>query len=126
MKGKAYDLGRLSASGNFDIGVSTRFYYNTQDYFDALSEFAEGYARDLGNYTPAFVVNSDLDRDEFMKECFIIRADFIRMGMTNLLETLVVMEDAAISRNMKEFSDGQVRYHATLKINQSEIKAAER
>jgi hypothetical protein len=122
MKGKTYDLGKLSSSGRFDIGVSTRFYYNTQDYFDALSEFAENYARDLGNYTPAFVVNSDLDREEFMKECFEIRADFMRLGMVTLLDELMKMENAAISRKFKEFSDGQITFQATIKICKDVIR----
>lgn len=116
MKGKTYDLEKLAASGNFDTSVSTRFYYKTQDYFDALTDFASNFQRDLGNYTPAFVINSDADREEFMKECFEIRADFMRLGLVSLLSELEKMENAAISRNFKEFSDGQITFHATLKI----------
>jgi hypothetical protein len=124
MKGKTYDLEKLSASGKFDISVSTRFYYNTQEYFDALTDFALNYHRDLSNYTPAFVVNSDADREEFMKECFEIRADYVRLGLTALLESLVTMEDAAIAKNFKEFSDGQVTYRATMKICKDAITDA--
>ncbi|MCL1884757.1 MAG: hypothetical protein FWF81_13520 [Defluviitaleaceae bacterium] len=124
MKGKTYDLEKLSASGNFDVSVITRFYYNTQEYFDALTTFVNTYSRDLGNYTPAFVVNSDADREEFMKECFEIRADYVRLGLNALIESLVVMEDAAINRDVKEFSDGQISYQATLKICKDDIKNA--
>jgi hypothetical protein len=122
MKGKTYDLEKLSASGKFDIGVSTRFYYTTQEYFDALTDFSLNYKRDLSNYTPAFVVNSDADREEFMKECFEIRADYVRLGLSALLDALVTMENAAIAKNFKEFSDGQVTYRATMKICQDAIK----
>lgn len=125
MKSKIYDLKKLNSSGNFDISISMRFFYNTQEYFDALTDFASSYARDLGNYTPAFLINSDVDREGFMKECFKIRADFVCLGMTALLEKLAVMEDAAISKNFKEFSDGQVIFQATLKICKSLIKEAE-
>jgi hypothetical protein len=124
LKGRTYNLEKLSSSGKFDIEVSARFYYNMQEYFDALTDFAKNYHHDLSNYTPAFVVNSDDDREQFMKECFEVRADFVRLGMTALLESLVVMEDAAISRNQKAFSDGQVGFHATLRICKDEIEAA--
>jgi hypothetical protein len=116
MKGKKYDLEKLSSSNHFDISVSSRFYYNTQEYFDALSDFVQNFDRDLRHYTPAFVVNSDDDRANFLKECFEIRAVFTRLGITSLLDSLAVMEDAAIKRKHKEFSDGQVTYQATLQI----------
>ncbi|MCL2386345.1 MAG: hypothetical protein FWC89_02240 [Defluviitaleaceae bacterium] len=122
MKGKTYDLKKLASSGKFDITVSTRFFYNTQDYFDALTDFYNNYRRDLGNYTPAFLVHSDEDRDAFIKECFEVRAIFMRLGITALLDSLMTMEDAAIARNFKEFSDGQVSFHATLKICKDTIK----
>jgi hypothetical protein len=122
VKGKTYDMEKLTESGKFDTSVSTWFYYKTQDYFDALTEFANSYPRDLGNYTPAFVINSDADREEFMKECFEIRADFTRLGITPLLEELANMENAAISRNFKEFSDGQITFQATMKICKDVIK----
>lgn len=124
LKGRTYNLEKLSQSGNFDIDASTRFYYNMQEYFDALTFFSKNYHRCLSNYTPAFVVHSDPDRERFMKECFEIRADFMRLGITALLEALVVMEDAAISRNQKAFSDGQISFHATIKICKDEIEAA--
>lgn len=125
MKGKTYDLNKLSATGNFDIGVTSRFYYNTQDYFDALSDFYLNFKRDLTNYTPAFVINSEDDRKEFLQECFEIRAEFVRLGITALLEALSVMEDAAITRKFSDFSDGQVTFRATLKICKEAIKDAE-
>ena len=116
MKGKSYDIDKLAESGMFDIGVATRFYYNTQEYFDALTNFMVNHNRPLSNYTPAFVVNSEPDREQFMKECFEIRADFVRLGLTVLLDWLVVMENAAIAKNAKEFMDGQINFHASLKI----------
>jgi len=122
MKGKTYDLNKLSATGNFDISVTTRFFYNTQDYFDALTHFAKHYKRNLNNYTPAFVVNCDTDREEFIKECFEVRADLVRLGLTSLLNLLTVMENAAINRNEKEFSDGQISFKATMKICKDAIK----
>ena len=124
MKGKTYDLNKLSSSGKFDIGVITRFYYNTQEYFDALTQFAVNYNRDLGNYTAAFVVNSDAEREAFMSECYEIRADFVRLGADALLETLVILEDAAISRSLNQFSDGQVSFRATMKICKDLVKDA--
>lgn len=124
MKGKTYDINKLSSSGKFDVGVSNRFYYNTQEYFDALTDFAANYNRDLSNYTAAFVINSDAERDAFMLECYEIRADFVRLGINALLEALVTLENAAISRELGEFSDGQVKYRATLKICKDIIREA--
>ena len=122
VKGKTYDLNKLAASGNFDIDAGPRFFYTTQEYFDALTDFVSHFRQDLGNYTPAFVINSDPDREEFLRECFAVRAKFMSLGITPLLDTLAVMEDAVISRNLKAFSDGQIRLHATLKICRDEIK----
>ncbi|MCL1877225.1 MAG: hypothetical protein FWF80_00030 [Defluviitaleaceae bacterium] len=119
MKGKTYDLAKLS--DKFDTDVSTRFYYNKQEYFDALSSFLTNYNRDLGNYTPAFVINDDLSREEFMRECFEIRAELTRLGLSALLELLSQLEDAARKRNFQEFSDGQVNFRATLEICKSEL-----
>jgi hypothetical protein len=122
VRGKTYDLTRLAASGYFDTSVCTRFYYHAQEYYDSLTDFALNYSRDLSNYTPAFVVNSDPDREEFLKECFEIRADFMRLGLTALLESLGTLENAAITRNFKEFSDGQITLFATLQIAKDTIK----
>jgi hypothetical protein len=124
MKGKTYDIKKLEDTGRFDTSVSTRFYYNKQDYFDDLTTFVLNYKRDLSNYTPAFVVNSDVDREEFMKECFEIRAEFVRLGLKSLIESLEVMENAAISKKFKEFSDGQVTFKATIKICKDTISDA--
>ena len=122
MKGKTYDMQKLSASGKFDISVSTRFYYTTQEYFDALTDFEAKYNRELNNYTAAFVINADEDREAFMQECYEIRAIFVRLGADALLESLLVLENAAISRNMNVFSDGQVNFRATVKICKDIIK----
>ncbi|MCL2049672.1 MAG: hypothetical protein FWG87_13215 [Defluviitaleaceae bacterium] len=124
MKGITYNLEKLIASGNFDTGVIERFYYDKQEYFDALTDFRYDYKRDLTNYTPAFVINSKEDSEEFMKECFEIRAIFIKLGFTAVLETLVRLEDAAISHSEKAFSDAQIRFRATLKICKDELQAA--
>jgi len=124
MKGKTYDLKKLESSGKFDTSVSARFYYNTQDYFDDLTNFVNNYKRDLSNYTPAFVINSDEDREKFMKECFEVRADFVRLGLTALIESLEVMENAVISKKFKEFSDGQVTFKANIKICKDTINDA--
>jgi len=124
MKGRTYNMKKLESSGKFDTSVLERFYGSEQEYFDALTNFVKNYTRDLGNYTPAFVINCDEDREEFMKECFEIRADFMRLGMTELLKNLSILEDAAISRTLKGFSDGQISFHASLKICKDEICAA--
>ncbi|MCL2216472.1 MAG: hypothetical protein FWB91_05550 [Defluviitaleaceae bacterium] len=116
MKGKRYDMQKLASSGMIDISVSQRFYYNNQEYFDALSDFVKNHNASFSNYTPAFVVNSEEDRAAFLKECFEARAEFVRMGMTALLDELAVMEDAAINKNMEEFADGQVKLTATVQI----------
>ncbi|MDR0272285.1 MAG: hypothetical protein LBI27_03085 [Clostridiales bacterium] len=121
MKGKTYDLKKLAASGHFDVNVSTRFHYSTQEYFDALTDFANNYDNDLRNYTAAFVVNSDVDREMFIKECYEIHADFVRLGFTALIEGLLVLEDAAMKKDMKEFADGQVSFKAKVKICKEEI-----
>ncbi|MCL2224058.1 MAG: hypothetical protein FWB96_03710 [Defluviitaleaceae bacterium] len=121
MSGKTYDLNKLSTLGKFDIGVSTRFFYKTQDYFDALTHFVEHFNRELRNYTPAFVVNSDDNRNEFIKECFEIRAEFMRLGMDDLLEALTTLENAAISKQEKAFSDGQIKFRATINIYKDAI-----
>jgi len=124
MKGKKYDIEKLEASGKFDTSVSTRFYYSTQEYFDAITLFSEHHNKGFSNYTPAFVVNSDDDREEFLKECFEVRAGLTTLGLTALLNELSIMEDAAIQKDMKEFSDGQIKYRATLEICLRTIKDA--
>ncbi|MCL1844146.1 MAG: hypothetical protein FWF79_10070 [Defluviitaleaceae bacterium] len=124
MKGKTYDLKKLAASGKFDISVSTRFYYQTQEYFDALTEFVNTFERDLSNYTPAFVMNCEEDRQNLVKECFEIRAYLVRMGVTSLIENLATIEDSAISGNIKEFADGQITLRANIKICKDSIKEA--
>ena len=125
MKGKTYNLEKLSSSGYFDVSVSKRFYYNTQEYFDELTDFVNNYDRDLRNYTPAFVINSDIDREEFIKECYEIRAYYVRLGMTALIDAIEVMENAAIGKEVKEFSDGQVSYKAKIKICKDAITEAQ-
>jgi len=124
MKGKTYDLKKLADSGKFDTTVSTRFFYDTQGYYDALTDFAADFKSDFGNYTAAFVVNSDEDRKIFLGDCFEARAEFVRLGMTALMEALAVLEDAAIQKNTKEFSDGQVKFDATLRICVDIIRGA--
>jgi hypothetical protein len=124
MKGKTYDTDKLSADGRFDTSVITRFFYKTQDYFDALTDFEQNYKRDLSNYTPAFVIHADANREEFIKECFDVRAVFVRLGMTYLLDELTTLENAAISKHEKEFADGQVKFRATIRIYKDIIKEA--
>lgn len=116
MKGRKYDMEKLEASGKMDVSVCSRFYYTQQDFFDELTNFIENHNTGFSNYTPAFVVNSEEDRKEFLNECFEARAQLTRIGMTALLDELSVMEDAAIHRNMKEFADGQIKYGATMEI----------
>lgn len=123
MKGKTYDLAKLSS--NFDQDVITRFYYDKQEYYDALTHFVKTYKRDLSNYTAAFVINDDISREEFIKECYEIRAELTRLGLNVLLGELSNLEDAARNRNMQEFSDGQTTFRATIKICKDEIAAAE-
>ena len=125
MKNRVYDIEKLTASGKFDTSIIMRFFYHVQDYYDALTDFVENYQRCLINYTPAFVVNSEEDRKNFLEECFKVRAVFMRLGATDLLGLLGVMEDSAISRSAKEFSDGQVNFAATLEIYISIVKDAE-
>jgi len=125
MKGKRYHMQKLAESGRFDITVAQRFYYNSQEYFDALSEFSQNHISPLKHYTPAFVVNSDDERNAFIAECCEVRADFMRMGLISLLEDVATMEDAVIKRDMKEFSDGQVKFLANLNICMDIIKDAE-
>ncbi|MCL2357683.1 MAG: hypothetical protein FWC70_11150 [Defluviitaleaceae bacterium] len=122
MKGKTYDLEKLS--DNFDTEVSKRFYYDKQEYFDALSDFVTNFNRDLCNYTAAFVINSDHSREEFMKECFEIRAELTKVGTIGLIKLLSHLEDAARARSFQEFSDGQVNFKALLHICKDEINNA--
>jgi len=116
MKGIKYDIDKLNKSGLFDTSAASKFYYNIQDYFDALTYFIDNNVFGFSNYTPAFVVNSDEDRCLFLKECFDTRAEFTRLGMAALLQELDVMENAANKRDMKEFSDGQIKLRASIEI----------
>ena len=98
MKRKTYDLDKLADSGKFDIGVRKSFFYNMQDYFDALTDFEQHYKRELGNYNPTFVTHCEDNREELMRECFELRAVFVRLGMTELLNALDTLENAAITK----------------------------
>jgi hypothetical protein len=124
MKGRQYDLEKLDASGKFDTTTGRRLHYDTQAYFDSLTNFSKNFKKDLRNYTPAFVVNSDEDRDRLLRECFEIRAEFMQLGMVALMDTLTVMEDAAREKNAKEFADGQKILLATLDICKKAIAEA--
>ena len=125
MKGKTYNLDVLTTSGLFDLDVVSRFFYSTQDYFDALTDFELNYRRDLANHTPAVVAYSPESREDFIKECFDVRSVFVRLGMPELLRNLDNLENAAITKNEKGFSDGQVTMRATIKIYKETIKKAE-
>jgi len=54
-----------------------------------------------------------------------VRAVFMRIGATGLLDLLGVMEDSVISRDMKVLSDGQINFAATLEIYIDTVKNAE-
>jgi len=125
MKGKNYDLDILTASGLFDLTVVSRFFYNTQEYFDALTDFERNYRRDLANHTPAVVAYSSESREDFIKECFDVRSVFVRLGMPELLRNLDNLENAAITKHEKGFSDGQIKMRATIEIYKETIKKAE-
>ena len=125
MPAKRYDIAKLEASGKFDTAHVQRFFYNVADYYEVLADFFNNYKKCLSHYTPVFVVNSEDDRQGFLNECSNVRAKFMTMGATGLLDTLSVMEDAAINRNFEEFSDGQVKFKATLKIYMDLVKSAE-
>ncbi|MCL2578026.1 MAG: hypothetical protein FWE27_08255 [Defluviitaleaceae bacterium] len=126
MKGITYDVNKLSESGKFDTSVSKLFFYSTQEYFNALTDFVQNYKQDLANYTPAFVIHSEDSRKEFINECFAVRASLVRLGMPELLDALDTLENAAISKHEKEFSDGQIKFRATIKIYKEKIKEAEK
>jgi|GEM_PF-659676 len=122
---KTYDIAKLEASGKFDTAHVQRFFYNVKDYYEVLTDFFDNYKKCLGHYTPVFVVNSEEDRQRFLTECSQVRAKFINMGAIGLLDALSVLEDAAIIRNFEQFSDGQVKFNATLKIYMDLVKSVE-
>ena len=125
MKFKTYDLDKLSETKLFDLDVVSRFFHTKQKYFDALTDFEKFYKRDLSNYNPTFVTHCDSNREELIKECFEVRAALVRLGMNDLLDALNVLENAAITKHEKEFSDGQVKFRATVKIYKEAIKNSE-
>lgn len=122
---KTYDITKLATSGKFDTTIVQRFFYHVRDYYDALTDFVENYGRCLKQYTPAFVVNSEEERKTFLAECSQLRAKFVRLGATSLLEALSNIEDAAVERNFKGFSDGQITFAATMEIYVNIVKDAE-
>ena len=125
MKSKTYNIEKLAESEKFDTSIVQRFFYNISDYYNALTDFAENFGKCLSHYTPVFVVNSEEDRQGFLTESAQVRAAFMRIGATALLDALSVLEDAAIERNFEAFSDGQVKFRATLKICMDIVKSAE-
>ena len=124
MSGTIYDIDKLAQSGQIDTTLIGRFFYNNQDYFDKLTDFATNHSRSLSHYTPAFVVNSEEDRDRFLSDCFQVRAMLMQLGMTSALAELNTMEDALHGGNLKDFADGQVKFLANLKIYMDIIKSA--
>ena len=125
IKGKRYDMKKLADSGQFDLTVVHRFYYNPQEYFDDLAEFAATHRSPLRNYTPAFVINSEDERQVFIRECFEARASYMKLGLIGVLHEISVMEDAVQQNMLKEFSDGQIKFLADLEICIETIKDAE-
>jgi len=125
MKGITYDLHKLSDSGLFDLNASTRFFYTMREYFDALCGFEKDFSRDLKNYTPVFLINDETNRELFIRECFEIRAVLTGLGMVDLLKALDVLENAAITKREKAFSDGQVKFAANINIYKDTIRKAE-
>ena len=116
MKGLVYDLEKLAGSGKIDTSFIGRYFYDSQEYFDKLTDFTTNYARCLSSYTPAFVVNSEEDKNRFLAECFQVRALFMQLGLASALDELNTMENAIHNQNVKEFADGQVKFAATLNI----------
>ena len=122
---KTYDISKLTQSNQFDTANVQLFFYQITDFYEALNGFVETMGRALSHYTPAFVVNSEEERSNFLQECSQVRAKLMRIGATELMDTLAVLENAAIHRDFKEFSDGQVKFSATLKMAIDVIKDAE-
>jgi len=122
---KIYDMNKLESSGKFNIDAIRRLFYKEEDFFHALTDFVDNYQRCLSNYTPAFVVNSEAERQSFLAECFNVRAVLMRIGATELSKFLSVMEDALIFSDTKELSDGQMNFKANIEIYTRIIKDAE-
>jgi len=125
MNTKTYDMSKLADSKKFNTAQVSLFFYQISDYYAALTNFVDTMKRCLSHYTPAFVVNSEDERANFLAECAQVRAKLIRLGASELMDCLGTLEDAAISRNFEEFSDGQVKFNATLKICMDVVKNAE-
>jgi len=124
MKRTSYDIEKLARSGKFDTSIISRFFFYIQEYFDALTDFITTQQRCLNNYTPAFVVNNEDERRNFLVDCFKARATIMKLGFPALLEELSVLEHAANVRNLKKFSDGQINFNATMKIYMDIIRDA--
>ena len=125
MKGKVYDITKLSESNEIDMELVRLFFFNNQDYFNGLTEFLFEYQQYLGHYTPAFVINSPEDKGLFLAECFKVRASLMRLGLRLALEELDYMEDAIYAENVKAFSDGQVKFEAAIQIYKRLFKAVQ-
>ena len=120
----AYDIDKLAHSGQIDTTLIGRFFYNNQDYFDKLTDFADNYSRCLSHYTPAFVVNSAEDRNRFLADCFRVRAVLMQLGMKSAMTELNTMENAVYDGNLSDFADAQVKFLANLNIYMDIIRSA--
>jgi hypothetical protein len=124
MSGKVYDLTQLTESNGIDRSLVKIFFFENRDYYDALTMFAETFHRRLAHYTPAFVVNSPEDRALFLADCLTVRTTLMQLGLTLAIRELDIMENAVHNGSVKEFSDGQVKFDASIQIYIEVIQGA--
>jgi hypothetical protein len=122
---KRYDLTKLTEAEGIDTGLVKLFFFDNRDYFSALSEFLKNFGHPLAHFTPAFVIHSPEDRALFMKECLFVRTTLMKLGLSLAIREVDVMENAIYAGAVKEFSDGQVKFGAAVKIYNDIIKNAE-
>jgi hypothetical protein len=121
---KVYDLAQLTESNGIDRSLVKLFFFENKDYYNALTRFTEEFHRPLAQYTPAFVVNSPEDRALFLTDCLKIRTALMQLGLTLAIRELDAMENAVHNGDVKEFSDGQVKFDAAIRIYMDVIEGA--
>jgi len=119
-----YDLTKLTERKGINRNLVKLFFFNNEDYYNALTDFTENFGRPLAHYTPDFVMNSPDDRALFIKDCMNIRATLMQLGLTYAIHELDVMENALWRGTTKEFSDGQIKFAASINIYTQVIKDA--
>lgn len=124
MSNEKYDMERLSSSSSINAASAFGMHYDSQDFFNHLTDFLAEWPNYLRSYNPTVIVYSDEERHTFAHDCSNIRAILTQLGITKALAELNNLENAVRHNDVKSLSDGLNIFFATLEIAAGDIQDA--